>query len=98
MLAGERVLLYSLSLALGALRVRELSQPATMQIPASPAASGQVAPWHLIDPDGKARFSASLDSAGAPRLVMYDAQGRPGVELKLSGDGNAQLNLSRDAS
>ncbi len=98
MLAGERVLLYSLSLALGALLVRELIRPETTPGPAPAAAAGSGNPWQLTDANGKLRLSATLEAEGAPKLVLYDAQGRPGMELKLGIDGQAQLNLTRETS
>lgn len=102
MLAAERILLYSLSLAMGALLVREIGQPGTVQAVPAPgeksalvAQVGAASPWTLTDQAGRPRLSLALDAEGTPKLVMYDAQGQSGVELSLSGNGGSQLQMSR---
>jgi hypothetical protein len=102
MLAAERVLLYALSVALGALLAREISRP-----PAPLAASLTQRPDRnrratvdasnvtLSDGEGTPRLVLSLNSDGSPRLVLNDAKGQSGIELSLTNDGTSQLQMSR---
>ncbi len=109
MLAAERVLLYSLSLALGAFLVREISRP--NDSPELAKAVPMVSPrvqvqgegdavraadiMNLTDAEGTPRLVISLNKDGSPRLVMNDAHGRNGLELSLSNDGTSLVQLSR---
>lgn len=106
MLAAERILLYSVSFALGALMIREIGRPASVQaVPAvrgksAPDGSGEMqgTPWTLKDKSGKPRLSLALDADDSPRLILYDAEGAVGVELSLTAAGGSQLQLSRGAA
>ena len=104
MLAAERVLLYSLAVALGALLFRELSRPEAAgdapvvqretQLEHKPEVASR-SEIHLSDAEGKPRLSLSLNRDGSPRLVMLDVQGQAGVELTLANDGTSLLQMSR---